>query len=173
MFGSGNDLLEVLKALNNYGIKFVICGGVACVLQGVERATFDIDISVSFEEDNLERIIKLAEELKLSPRIPEPINNLKLEVRRKDWFEKKGALVYTLNFQDSPIQLDIFLSYPYSYEELKHRADKIKIDEFEFLISSKEDLLFVKKLISPIRLKDKIDIEELEKLLEDENKSRK
>lgn len=166
-----NDLLETLKQLNNFGIKYVICGGVACVFQGVQRATFDVDISVSFETENLEKIIKLAKELNLKPRMSEPIESFLNEDKRRDWFENKGALVYTLNFYDSPMQLDIFLNYPLSYLELNKKADTVEIDGFKFLISSKEDLLKVKKMVNPMRTKDKIDIEELEKLIENENKS--
>ena len=165
-----NDLLETLKLLNKFGIKYVICGGVACVFQGVERATFDVDISISYEKENIEKIINLAKQLNLSPRMNEPISSLLDEKKRQDWFENKGALVYTLNFNDSPMQLDIFLKYPLSYSEILSRADIVEIDGFKFLISSKEDLLLVKKMITPLRAKDKMDIEELEKLLKNESK---
>lgn len=166
-----NDLLETLKQLNKFGVKYVICGGVACIFQGVERATFDVDISISYERENIEKIINLAKELNLSPRMNEPISSLLDEKKRQEWFENKGALFYTLNFNDSPMQLDIFLNYPLSYSEILSQADIVEIDDFKFLISSKEDLLFVKKMVTPLRSKDKIDIEELEKLLKNEDKS--
>ena len=69
------DLFGLIKALSKENINFVICGGVACVLHGVERATYDIYLSVSFEKSNLEKIIRIANRFKLIPRIPEPVAN--------------------------------------------------------------------------------------------------
>ena len=46
----------------------------------------------------------------------------------------------------------------------------IQIDNIAVLVSSKEELLFAKKNIIPPRKKDLIDIEELEKLIDNENK---
>ncbi|MDQ3022482.1 MAG: hypothetical protein M3R36_18230 [Bacteroidota bacterium] len=54
-----------------------------------ERATYDIDLSVSFEKSNLEKIIKVVQKFGLKPRIPEPVENLLDENKRKDWVEKK------------------------------------------------------------------------------------
>lgn len=162
---SKNDkLYELLSELAKHSVKFVVCGGVACVLHGVERSTYDLDISVSFEKDNLKRLIDVAKKFNLTPRIPEPVENLLDEKIRENWLNQKGALVYTFMSSGGPLQLDVFLSYPKSYNELRNNADVVKIDDFEFLISSKEDLIFAKKMIEPLRDKDKQDIKELSKL---------
>ncbi len=90
----------------------MICGGVACVLHGVERATYDIDLSVSFEKSNLEKILLVARKFGLNPGIPEPVENILDEIKRKEWFEKKNALVYTFISDNSPLQLNIFTENP-------------------------------------------------------------
>ena len=167
------DIIELIKELSRAEIKYIICGGVACVLQGVERATYDLDITVSFDENNLRKVIEVIKRSGLFPRIPEPIDNLLDEKKRKEWLREKGALVYTVVSGNTPLQLDIFLSYPKSYEELFESADEIEIDGLRFKISSIEDLLFVKRLIDPIRDKDLTDIKELEKIYEQKNKSGK
>lgn len=165
------DLFELIKELSKGEVKYIICGGVACVLQGVERATYDLDIAVSFEKKNLQKIIEVIKKFGLIPRIPEPVENLFDENKRKEWLEKKGALVYTFISDNSPLQLDIFLSYPKSYEELFEKSDELEIDGIKFKVSSVEDLLFVKKLIAEARDKDIIDITELERIYEQKNKS--
>lgn len=38
-----NHLKDILKELTERGVQFVICGGVALVLHGVERMTLDLD----------------------------------------------------------------------------------------------------------------------------------
>ena len=168
-----SDLFELIKELSEARIKYVVCGGVACVLQGVERATYDLDILTSFDNDNIDKIIAVANKFELIPRIPEPVEALKDEIKRKNWLEKKGALVYTFVSKKTPLQLDIFLSYPRSYEELFENADELVIDDIKFKVSSIEDLIFVKKHIEPMRDKDLTDIKELEIIYEQKNKSGK
>lgn len=156
------NLFELLKELAKAEVKYVICGGVACVLHGVERATYDIDLSVSFDKSNLEKIIVVTKKFNLKSRIPEPVENLFDEKKRKYWFEQKGALVYTFVSDNSPLQLDILLSYPKSFDELLENSEEMNIDNVKVRVSSIRDLLFVKKLIEPLRDKDILDIKELE-----------
>ena len=165
------DLFNLIKELSKADIKYLVCGGVACVLQGVERATYDLDISVSFEENNLRKLIEVMKNSKLIPRIPEPVENLLDENKRKEWFEKKGALVYTFLSGKTPLQLDVFLNYPRTYDELFKNSDELEIDKVKFRVSSIEDLLFVKRMIDPARDKDLTDIKELEKIYGAKNKS--
>ena len=44
-----NYLREILENLVEQDVKFIICGGVAAVLHGVERMTIDLDISLDLE----------------------------------------------------------------------------------------------------------------------------
>ena len=162
---TNKNLFDLLKELSAAEVKYVICGGVACVLHGVERATYDIDLSVSFEKSNLEKILLVARKFGLNPRIPEPVENLFDEIKRKEWYEKKNALDYTFVSDNSPLQLDIFPEYPKSFEELTENSQLIVIDNVSMNVSSPEDLLFVKKLINPLRDKDIADIKALEEII--------
>ncbi|MEM7607131.1 MAG: hypothetical protein AAF411_17395 [Myxococcota bacterium] len=47
---------ELLDALHEGGVDFVVIGGVAMVARGSSRATFDLDICHSREKSNLERL---------------------------------------------------------------------------------------------------------------------
>ncbi|MEO6694588.1 MAG: hypothetical protein ABIY50_07625 [Ignavibacteria bacterium] len=163
------NLIELLKELSKAHVKYIICGGVACVLHGVERATYDIDLSVSFEKSNLQKIVEVTKRFNLKPRIPEPVENLYNESIRKDWVEKKDALVYTFVSDNSPLQLDVFLSYPKSYEELFINCEEVVVDEIKMNVSSLSDLIEVKKLIDPLRDKDRSDIIELERIISKKN----
>lgn len=167
---NSSDLFELIKELADADVKYVICGGVACVLHGVERATYDLDVLVSFEKENLEKVIQVTKKFGLMPRIPEPVQNLLDSGKRKEWFEKKGAFVYTFVSDKSPLQFDIFLNYPKSFEELLESSEDFLIDNIKVKVSSIEDLLSVKKLIDPVRDKDLIDIKELKKINEQKNK---
>ncbi|HWA06333.1 MAG TPA: hypothetical protein VG961_07275 [Ignavibacteria bacterium] len=149
-------------------VEFVVCGGVACFLHGVDRATFDLDISISISSDNINKVIYTAKLLGLKPRIPEPIENLLDQVKRELWIKDKGALVYTLIVPDSIIQLDIFLTYPKSYEELQQNAVIMNIKGIDVAVSSREDLIYAKSKVQPSRKKDQDDIAELKRIIENE-----
>ena len=162
-----SDLIySILKDLTKTDIKYVVCGGIACVIHGVERATYDLDIYAELYEENLRKIIEISKKYEMIPRIPEPIENLISEEKRKEWIEKKGAMVFTLVSKTSPLQIDLFLRYPIEFNELYSNSEKVKIDDFEFLVSSPEDLLKAKSEITEKRDKDFLDIKELKRIIE-------
>ena len=43
---------EIISALVDHDVDFIIGGGVACVLHGVERVTMDVDIAVATDAEN-------------------------------------------------------------------------------------------------------------------------
>lgn len=49
---------SLLKALADGGVDFVLIGGVAGVIHGVARITYDVDIVYSRDRANLERLVK-------------------------------------------------------------------------------------------------------------------
>lgn len=161
-----NQLLDLVKALSQNDVKYVISGGIACVLHGVERNTYVVDISLDLNHANLMKIIEIAKKFNLQPRIPEPIENLLDETKRNNWIQNKGAIVYILVAQDSPLQMDIFLKYPKTYDELARKADNFIIDGIKIPVSSIDDLILAKNSVSPMRDKDKTDIMELKKINE-------
>lgn len=91
-----NLLTRTLVALLDAEVRFVVCGGVACIMQGVARATHDLDIAVALEAKDLNGVVRVARELGLRPRIPEPLDALLDSDRRRAWVEQKHAVVYTL-----------------------------------------------------------------------------
>lgn len=50
------DLLEVFRALQREKVEYVLVGGVAVGLRGIERATNDVDLFVRATEDNVLRL---------------------------------------------------------------------------------------------------------------------
>ncbi len=157
-----NILFDIISKLFDENIDFIICGGVACFLQGCERTTYDLDININMEEKNIEKAISLFKRLGYTSRIPEPMESLKNENKRKEWVEEKGALVYTVNDPKGLFQIDIFLTYPISYEELKRNADVFDINNKNVLVSSAKDLIIAKKSVNPLRDKDIFDLKQLE-----------
>lgn len=160
-----NFLFDAITRLVRAEVDFVICGGVACILQGSNRNSFDLDISVDMDENNLRKLIRVAKEMKWKPRVPEPIENIIDPRKREQWINEKNARFYTLNSADGVLQIDIFLNYQIGFEELKKEADVFEIDGFRFKVSSIGHLIKAKELIEEKRRQDSYDIDMLREIL--------
>jgi hypothetical protein len=106
-----NHLKDILQELTEQGVQFVVCGGVAVVLHGVERMTLDLDLVIEMSHENLQRFIDAMRALNLVPRVPVPPEALLDETSRRKMREEKGALVFTFHDIKNPFrQVDIFLT---------------------------------------------------------------
>ncbi len=47
-----NRLIGVFESFQKYNVKYLVIGGIAAVLYGVPRATFDLDILIEASEEN-------------------------------------------------------------------------------------------------------------------------
>jgi hypothetical protein len=52
-----NRLKGVFKSFQQHNVKYVVIGGIAAVLYGVPRATFDLDILIEATAENVQRLI--------------------------------------------------------------------------------------------------------------------
>lgn len=161
-----NLLKGTLLTLGDAGVSFVVCGGVACILHGVPRATWDLDLRVGLEADNLEKLIAVARSLGLVPRVPEPLEALLDPERRRCWIEEKQAVVYTLLSPAGDFAIDLFLQYPISFEDLLASADVLEIDGRPIRVSCKRHLIEAKRAVHPPRKQDLRDIADLLELLD-------
>jgi len=161
-----NPYTEILATLAAKQVAFVVCGGVACVLRGVERVTVDVDISLQLTGPNLERFLQAARALELTPRVPVDPEALLDQKFRNEVVREKNALVFTFVDTDRPIrQIDIFLIPELSYENLVAHSTWVECGQFRVRCLSATKLIELKRAITPPRTKDLLDIEELEKQL--------
>ncbi len=65
-----SGFIEILNALHDRRVEFVIVGGVAAVLHGGSRVTFDLDVVPSLTPDSWEAAVDLLWGLGARPRIP-------------------------------------------------------------------------------------------------------
>lgn len=151
---------EILSSLAEAKVDFIVGGGVACVLQGVERVTMDVDLAISMAAPNLRVFLAVMDRLGLRPRVPiSPESLLDPSVVRAI-VEEKNALVFTFLDPNVPIrQVDIFLRADLSYEALRPDSEWIDLGGVSVLALTKRKLLSIKLGILPARAKDAIDID--------------
>lgn len=161
-------LREIIIGLAEAQVDFVIGGGVACVLQGVERFTLDLDVAVNLTPENLGRFLSAMKTQGLAPRVPvQPESLLDPEVRRMI-VEEKNALVFTfMDLNDPRRHVDMFLRDDLSFESMNAQADEVLLDGWKVKVASIEKMLEIKKAIDPPRDKDLLDIAALKRLKND------
>jgi hypothetical protein len=168
-----NHINEILFALTDAQVEFVVGGGVAAVLHGVERVTLDIDLALDMDPANVEKFLQVMRNLGLQPRVPVPARDLMSREAVQRMVAEKGALVFSFVDFDRPLRhVDIFLQGNLSFEELSRGVRKIVVEDRTIKIMGIGKLLETKRAITPLRDKDLIDIKQLEKLQDQSEKSK-
>lgn len=166
MKNSKNILIEIIENLNSEKVDYIIAGGVAVVLHGVERLTMNLDTAVSLEKNNVEKFLKVMKRLQLVPRLPVSAESLLDPEKIKIMVEEKNALVFTFIDPKLPIrQVDFFMLKELSYESLKNDFEEMDLGGEKIKVLSKNKLVELKLRVNPMRDKDLSDIKELQKLI--------
>lgn len=165
-----NHIKDILFALSDGGVEYIVGGGVAAVMHGVERVTLDIDISLHFTEDNLKRFVVVMEKLGMKPRVPVPLEVLGDPRAVRMMVSEKHAVVFSLINPRDPLRyVDVFLTEQLAYPSLMKDAVVVDVDGHAVFVIGRRRLLEIKKSIQPPREKDRLDIIELERLEHENN----
>jgi predicted nucleotidyltransferase len=144
-----DDFRDFIDLLIKHEVKFLICGGHAVGFHGYPRLTMDFDLLFEPSEQNAQKIIDVLNEF--------GFGNAGIT---KTVFLQEGTAV-TLGEQPNQIDLLTSVSKIATHEIFKNAVNG-KLEEFDVLYISKEDLIKCKKAAG--RKKDLADVEELEKI---------
>lgn len=137
---------SLFSALNKAKIRYLVVGGIAVNLYGIERATADIDLVVDLEENNLNRFIAVMKELDFKPKIPVRLADFMKKEIRESWIREKGMTVFSLFDPKNPFfLLDVFVAIPFNFdivyeakEEIHAGKTIIPVVPIQYLIEMKE-----------------------------------
>lgn len=149
------DAGEILRRLVERGVDFVVIGGIAAVLQGSARNTFDLDICFAPDEGNLAALGDVL--IGLGARLKGVHDEVPFE---PDARTLRGVELLTL--VTSLGELDVLGRPPGApaYQDLRRNADRYDLGGFNVSVASLDDLIAMKEAAG--RAKDLLDIEELE-----------
>jgi predicted nucleotidyltransferase len=146
---------EILRRLVERGVEFVVIGGIAAVLHGSARNTFDLDICFATDDANLTALADVL--LALGAR-------LKGVDESVPFVPDARALrrVEMLTLVTSLGELDVLTRPPGAppYRELRRNADRYDLGGFNVSVASIDDLIAMKQAAG--RPKDLLDVDELE-----------
>ncbi|MCF6155461.1 MAG: hypothetical protein E3K36_09445 [Candidatus Brocadia sp.] len=137
---------SLFSALNKAKVRYLVAGGIAVNLYGIERATADIDLVVDLEENNINRFVAVMKELNFKPKIPVNLDDFIKRENRESWIKDKGMMVFSLFDPKNPFfLLDIFVELPFDFkkvyearEEMKAGRIIIPVISLKYLIEMKE-----------------------------------
>lgn len=165
-----NHLLELLTRLSHSGVHFIVAGGVAAVLHGVERMTMDVDLAIEETPENIRRFLEEMAAAGLKPTAPVPSQILLDRPALNRLVTEKGALVLAFSHPEMPwLQVDVFLSQDAAFDTLKNFTQDVSLGEITVRIVTARHLIAMKRRIEPLRAKDREDIEALERIAADED----
>ena len=151
---------EVLAALEEAEVRYLVVGGVAVVLHGHLRTTLDLDLVVHLEKENVSRALRALAGLGLEPRVPVPLEMFASPQARESWIHEKGMTVFSLWHPEDPrLVVDLFVEEPFDFEEIYQRALVVSLPRARATVISLADLVQMKRAVA--RPKDKEDVEAL------------
>jgi len=154
---------EEFKALNRAGINYAVCGGAAVVFFGFSRLTIDLDLIVSLEKENLEKLYDVLMRLNYKPKVPikkeDFVQKEKLEALGR---EKNMKVVSFYNMKDPMKVIDTGVNLPNITEILKRKRDVKVNSDFKIPLILIDDLIKMKEDVG--REQDLIDVAQLKKI---------
>jgi predicted nucleotidyltransferase len=158
-----NPYRDLFKALNDAGIRYLAVGGIAVNLHGHRRFTADVDILLTLDLENLEKMTTLMHSMGYINRLPVELQVLSDPTKIKQFLDEKGMTAYTfLSAAHERIDVDILASKSLSFDEYDQRKVIIDIDEgVRVPVVSINDLIALKQEANRAK-----DIEDIKMLLE-------
>ncbi|HLF86020.1 MAG TPA: hypothetical protein VI584_02970 [Nitrospiria bacterium] len=157
------NFLKLFSAMNKKKIRYLVAGGVAVNLYGIERATGDIAIVVHLERHNIEKFVEVMKELGFRPKVPVKLEELVSKEMREEWVREKGMKVFSVYDPQNPyFLLDIFVEEPFDFDKVYEERKSIKAGNVRISLVPIKRLIEMKKKAG--RPQDIADVHYLKKI---------
>lgn len=157
--------LDFFRALEVARVRYLVVGGIAVNLHGVNRLTADIDLMIALDAGNLARFIPVAKQFEMKPVVPVAIDDLANAAKVEDWIKNKHMLAFGLRPKKAADPtVDILIKASVAFDEAYARRITPKIADLAVSVASIEDIIRMKTGTG--RQKDEADIRSLKRLLE-------
>lgn len=152
---------RIFDTLNKHEVAYLVVGGVAVNLYGIERSTIDLDITVRTDENNLMRLSKALSSLGYKPRQPINLIDAAKPEKREEWIKEKGAKALFFYSDERPfLTIDILIDLPFEFDEAYGRRKDFELEPIGVIpTASLNDLIASKE--KSLRKIDFTDVEHL------------
>jgi hypothetical protein len=152
---------DLLKQINDNGLSHLTIGGIAAILYGLERPTYDIDIAVPEDIEILGKILMILKKMgyKTVHRCPFPHDYLmEIDYITPQFMKDKGCLEFR-NEEGAFFPVDILAVEPSLFGELSNGSIRIPYQDSYIVCPSLDMLIQMKEEVG--RPQDKDDIDKL------------
>jgi predicted nucleotidyltransferase len=126
-----NRLQDVFKSFQRHDVRYVVIGGVASVLHGVPRATFDLDILIEASTENAEQL--------LAALIDAGFGTAAMT-------NAQDVVAHEITVFNDRVRIDVQTRTPgLSFQDAWRRRKTVTYEGQDFFIVSKEDLIASKR----------------------------
>jgi predicted nucleotidyltransferase len=159
------DYRTIFEELNNGGIDYLLVGGLAVNFHGIPRMTYDVDLIIALEPENITRFVSKMADWGYRPRVPVDPKDLADRDKRSGWILDKNMKAFTFCSDSEAIaEIDVLIDSPIPFEELNPRAVVFDLEGVRVPVVSVLDLIEMKMKAG--RQQDLSDVEHLKIILE-------
>ena len=154
------DFIGLFAILAAARVRFVLVGGLALVLHGLDRLTADVDLVIDLSTESARTTVQALTAAGYRPLAPVDPLDLADPAQRLEWQSVRNMKVFS--FWDSTNMrptVDVMLASPVSFENLWAAASVMSIAGHEVRVASIEHLIQMKAATG--RAQDLADVERL------------
>ena len=144
-----DEAKEILAALEREGVEYILVGSMAMAAQGIPRATQDIDLFVSPEKENIERLKRALFSLFNDPSIQ--------EIDAEELAGAYPVVQYVPPHRRYSIDILTRLGEAFCYQDLEY--EEFTIEAISVRVATPKTLYLMKK--NTVRPQDRIDAERI------------
>lgn len=107
----------IAAAFRDAGVRYLVAGGVAVNAHGYLRLTYDVDLVIQLQPENIGSAFSALAGLGYRPAVPVTAQQFADTNQRAQWIRDKGMQV--LNFHSDryrPMTVDVFVSDPFDFD---------------------------------------------------------
>jgi hypothetical protein len=156
-------LRDLLKAFADAELRYCVVGGVAVNLHGVPRMTYDLDVVVVPEAEQLRRMQSVLVGAGLQVRVPVSLEDFADDDYRARMRDERNLIAVTFTDPADPLrEIDVLVSPPVDASGIVERSVILRLAGMPVPVASVDDLVLMKKATG--RPQDAADIAHLERI---------
>lgn len=164
------SIRAIARALEKARVRCLFAGGIAVVAHGYGRMTYDADLVLQLERENILRAFRALRRLGYVPRVPVTAEQFANAEVRAGWIREKGMQVLNLfsdRHRETPVGICVTEPFPFEATCTKARREEIepglamRFVDLQTLIAMK---------LRAGRPKDLDDVAHLQRILEDDER---
>ncbi len=158
------DFIALFAVLDASRIRYVVVGGLALLLHGVDRLTADVELVVDMSTKSVRDAVQALTAAGYRPLAPVDPLELADPAKRTAWQAERGMQVFSFwDTRQARPTVDIMLAAPVPFEELWDGAVPVHLGGHAIRVASVAHLIDMKQAAG--RPQDLADIERLRALL--------